>query len=144
MAPPSPAPTIPAPPPGFDPHGPCYIEPGSVATDPAGADAPPYRTLATLHAPVVYYALRLADGAVKIGWTGGSPATRLRHLTRAFGPIEILAAEPGTPETERRRHAQFAALRMPDQGYGGGTEFFHAGPALARHIEVLRAAAVTA
>jgi hypothetical protein len=92
---------------------------------------------------LVYYVLR-ADGAVKIGHTRSKIKARLRGLVRTYGPLEVLATEAGPPAAETARHEQFAQLRMPDQGGGGGTEFFHAGPALVRHIEGLRAAVAVA
>lgn len=89
---------------------------------------------------VVYYAVRLSDGAVKVGFTTKRPADRMRHLARSFGPMVLLATEPGTAATETDRHERFRRLRMPDQGCSGGTEFFHGAPTLVRRIEALRAA----
>ena len=92
---------------------------------------------------LVYYALR-ADGAVKIGHTRVKLKTRVRGLIRTYGPIDVLATERGAQADETARHEQFAKLRMPDQGGAGGTEFFHTGPALVRHIEGLRTVAAVA
>jgi hypothetical protein len=104
---------------------------------------PPYVPVPT-RPGTVYYLLRVADGAVKIGHSRAGVARRLRQLVRTFGALEVLATEPGTQADETARHEQFASLRMPDQGGAGGTEFFHTGPALVRHIEALRDAVAVA
>lgn len=54
---------------------------------------------------VVYY-MRLGP-LVKIGWT-----TNLEGRREAINPQEVMATEPGGRDVERKRHQEFAALRV--------------------------------
>ncbi len=74
---------------------------------------------------VVYY-LRYRD-RIKIG-TSGSPRTRIASLLHD----EVLAFERGDRLVEQRRHAQFAAQRIPR------TEWFEGSDELAEHIATLQ------
>jgi hypothetical protein len=75
---------------------------------------------------IVYY-LRFGD-RIKIG-TSANPRSRLAQLRYE----QLLAFERGGRALEQSRHRQFAAERF------GGSEWFHAHPALARHINDLAA-----
>ncbi|OJX75523.1 GIY-YIG nuclease family protein [Leifsonia sp. 71-9] len=77
---------------------------------------------------VVYY-LRYRD-RIKIGTTA-NPAQRFASLPHD----ELLAFERGDRRREQRRHAEFAALRIP------GTEWFETDARLLRHVAGLRASA---
>jgi hypothetical protein len=82
------------------------------------------------HAPdmegIVYY-LRI-NGTVKIGYT-----TNLTRRSRAYPPgSELLAVEPGTPDTEKERHQQFRNYLTR------GREWFVEAPAILDHTERLR------
>jgi hypothetical protein len=74
--------------------------------------------------PVVYY-MRIGN-RVKIGYS-----TNLIERLNAINPEELLAAESGSPEVERRRHRQFGQYRT----HG---EWFRLEGKLAEHIERLR------
>lgn len=74
----------------------------------------------------VYY-IRRADGDVKIGYSG-NVRSRMSALRREHGPIDLLATEPGTRNTERSRHDQFRAFRRPVG------EWFAPAPHLLRHV----------
>ena len=74
---------------------------------------------------VVYY-LRYRD-RIKIGTTA-NPAQRFASLPHD----EVLAFERGDRTLERRRHAQFAALRIP------GTEWFETDDGLLAHVAALQ------
>lgn len=76
------------------------------------------------HPPIVYY-MRLGD-LVKIGYT-----TNLTARLESINPQEVMTTEPGGPDRERRRHEQFAALRV----HG---EWFRLAPPLTDHIEAVR------
>lgn len=77
----------------------------------------------TKSTPAVYY-IRFGD-LVKIGTT-----TNLKSRLRAFCAFEdqLLAVEPGGYEQERKRHRQFADLRVPR------TELFRTDARLTAHI----------
>jgi hypothetical protein len=77
---------------------------------------------------VVYY-LRYGD-RIKIG-TSANPRRRIASLPHD----EILAFERGDRMLEQRRHAQFAAHRIPR------TEWFEANPALTAHLADITAGA---
>jgi hypothetical protein len=81
--------------------------------------------LAAPRVDVVYY-LRFAD-RIKIGTTS-NPRQRFGQLR--FD--ELLAFERGDRGVERRRHEQFAAVRL-------GGEWFAADPALVTHVESIAA-----
>lgn len=81
--------------------------------------------LAAPRVDVVYY-LRFAD-RIKIGTTA-NPRQRFGQLR--FD--ELLAFERGDRRVERRRHEQFAAVRL-------GGEWFAAAPALVSHVESIAA-----
>lgn len=73
----------------------------------------------------IYY-MRI-NGRIKIGFT-----TNLRQRSRNYPPgTELLAVEPGTRETEKRRHAQFSRLLAQ------GREWFAESEALTAHIAEL-------
>lgn len=65
--------------------------------------------------------MRLGD-LVKIG-----TSTNLSERCKALNPQEVLATEPGDALVERRRHRQFAPLRV----HG---EWFRMAPELLEHI----------
>lgn len=70
----------------------------------------------------VYY-MRI-NGRIKIGYT-----TNLRQRSRSYPPgTELLAVEPGTRETEKRRHDQFS------RSLAQGREWFAESDALTQHI----------
>lgn len=73
----------------------------------------------------VYYA-GVGD-LIKIGFT-----TQLRTRMWALRPDVLLAAEPGEPRLERRRHDQFEHLRVPGHG-----ELFGIADELLRHVDQL-------
>lgn len=77
---------------------------------------------------LIYY-MQMRD-TIKIGFTTQAPERRRLQLTAD----KILALEPGTMETERQRHCQFAHLRVP----GLGAERFYPGEDLLSHIEQVK------
>lgn len=86
----------------------------------AGATAGPDRS-----AEVIYY-LAL-DGMVKIGYT-----TDLERRMQQYPPsASLVATEPGSRDTEKRRHLQFAEYLTARR------EWFTPGPRLRAHIESL-------
>lgn len=87
-------------------------------------DVPPDGARAS-RVDVVYY-LRFRD-RIKIGTTA-NPAQRFAALPHD----EVLAFERGDRALEQRRHAQFAALRIP------GTEWFETDAGLLAHVDALR------
>ena len=75
---------------------------------------------------VVYY-LRGEAPIVKIGWTRD-----LGQRLRSYPPnYRLIAVEPGSLQTETARLETFADLRI------GRREWFHYGPALRAHVELL-------
>lgn len=75
----------------------------------------------------VYY-MRI-NGQIKIGYTAN-----LRQRSRHYPPgTELLAVEPGTTETERKRHGQFV------RDLARGREWFRESDDLHAHIEKLAA-----
>lgn len=75
----------------------------------------------------VYY-MRI-NGRIKIGYT-----TNLRQRSRNYPPgTELLAVEPGTRDTEKRRHDQFS------RSLAQGREWFAESDDLAAHIVGLAA-----
>lgn len=75
----------------------------------------------------VYY-MRI-NGRIKIGYT-----TNLRQRSRNYPPgTELLAVEPGNPETEKRRHVQFS------RSLAQGREWFAESDDLIEHITGLAA-----
>lgn len=90
--------------------------------------------------PTVYYLATF--GLVKIGWSA-----TLRTRLRIYMPDNcLLATEPGSLTTERRRHVQFerfrVAARRGDDTYRGKRrrELFYPAPELIAHINDLRQA----
>lgn len=98
-------------------------------TPPTPAEAAGFRSVANA---VVYYLGSRTTGHVKIGTT-----TRLRSrfmsLTSVRQEAVLLATEPGGMDAERRRHRQFALLRV-------GGEWFRKEPLLMQHVAEVRAA----
>jgi hypothetical protein len=88
-----------------------------------GEPPPPGATASRVD--VVYY-LRYRD-RIKIGTTA-NPAQRFSALPHD----EVLAFERGDRTLEQRRHAEFAALRIP------GTEWFETDARLLAHVATLR------
>jgi hypothetical protein len=86
---------------------------------------PPPEGATVSRVDVVYY-LRFRD-RIKIGTTA-NPAQRFSSLRHD----EVLAFERGDRALEQRRHAEFAALRIP------GTEWFETDDALLAHVATLR------
>lgn len=76
---------------------------------------------------VVYY-LRRADGAIKIGFSIELDR-RMSTLAEAYGPLELLASEPGGWHKENERHRQFERLRLHRN-----REWFKAERGLMSHI----------
>jgi hypothetical protein len=73
----------------------------------------------------VYY-MRI-NGRIKIGYT-----TNLKQRSRNYPPgTELIAVEPGTRETEARRHDQFS------RSLAQGREWFAESPALTEHMAAL-------
>lgn len=90
-----------------------------------GARPPlPERTTNGMIENVVYY-MRFGN-LIKIGTT-----TALSARTRQLRPDEVMAAEPGSYDLERKRHQQFAAFRL----HG---EYFHPAALLMLHIRKIR------
>lgn len=62
---------------------------------------------------VVYFIACEPLGAVKIGYTGGSPASRLASLqTGSPTKLKLLAYFPGSLDDERRLHLAFKSLHI--------------------------------
>lgn len=61
----------------------------------------------------VYFVSCTETGRVKIGYTKGDVAKRIKSLqTGAAGELVLLAKHPGTPETERSLHERFNTTRL--------------------------------
>jgi len=61
----------------------------------------------------VYFIREMTSGHVKIGWTQGRPASRLRTLQVAHPhELALLCAIPGDKATERALHTKYAHLRL--------------------------------
>lgn len=74
--------------------------------------------------PGLVYYIRIEE-MIKIGYT-----TNLRERMRAYPPnAQLLAAHPGTLETEAQMHEQFRAF------LDRGREWFSPSPVLLKHIE---------
>lgn len=78
----------------------------------------------------VYY-LRREDGAIKIGFSADLNK-RMATLAKEFGPLELLATEPGGYAAELKRHRQFHRFRVTIH-----QEWFRPAPELLEHIENL-------
>ena len=76
---------------------------------------------------VVYYISRTGTTGIKIG-VSQNVHKRMRTLGSSARPCHLLAIEPGGYAEERKRHAQFRALREP------GTEWFRQTDWLMQHI----------
>lgn len=88
---------------------------------------------ATKGVEVVYY-VRMQDGTVKIGTSADFLSRIRRHgLPGMRGKDRVLAIEFGGRALERKRHQQFAHLRI------GKTERFRIGADLIDHIKSIRA-----
>jgi hypothetical protein len=67
------------------------------------------------------YFIRNSRGHVKVGWTSGDPAVRMKALqTGESEPLKLMGWIVGSESQERAIHVQFAAYRTA----GGGTEWF--------------------
>lgn len=87
-----------------------------------------------LFTSVVYYVCWRDRDEVKIG-VSQNVEHRIRAFNKAGGRRAILmATEPGGYALEKKRHSQFASLRVP------GTELFRYAPVLADHIDSIRRA----
>lgn len=80
---------------------------------------------------VVYYICWRGRDEVKIGVTQNIEK-RAQVLSTQRSRAIVMATEPGGYALERRRHRQFASLRL------AGTELFRYAPVLAEHIDALR------
>lgn len=61
----------------------------------------------------IYYVMSPETGRMKIGFTRGHPAKRLKALqTGSPTKLGVVAYHPGDEETERRLHAEFKADRL--------------------------------
>lgn len=70
------------------------------------------------------------EGRVKIGYTAGSAAERMKDLqTGSPQRLRLLATQPGSMRDERALHRRFAHARIRQDG-----EWFRATPGLRRHI----------
>lgn len=79
---------------------------------------------------VVYYVTWRDKDVVKIGVTQNI-TMRLRNLSTMKSRAILMASEPGGYYLEKKRHRQFAHLRI------AGTEMFRYVPQLAEHIATL-------
>ncbi len=89
---------------------------------------------------IVYYLRRRSNGLIKIGMTKNWD-DRSERLYRQFGPIELLATEPGARLKETQRHRQFQDCRVTEFVPGWGSEWFRPTYSLMSHIRDLAAAA---
>lgn len=80
--------------------------------------------------PVVY-AIRLLDGAVKIGWT--SDLSQRKRTWRIAGNEGILAVMPGTLDDEQEIHARLSDHLMY------GREYYKQTPEILAEVNRLRA-----
>lgn len=79
-------------------------------------------------APGMVYYIRI-NGHIKIGYTANLP-----QRSRNYPPdSELLAVEPGTPQTERERHQQFS------RHLAKGREWFRESEEIAAHVAELQA-----
>lgn len=61
----------------------------------------------------IYYLMCSETGRMKIGYTRGDVQKRLKSLqTGSPTKLRVAAIHPGTPESERRLHEQFAEDRL--------------------------------
>ncbi len=102
---------------------------------PPGQRRPTLEEKAVAAGSLVYY-LRRSDGAVKIGMSKRLEQ-RTDALGKIFGPLTLLATEPGARMVETRRHRQFDAYRITDAPPWHGTEWFRAGRRLMAHVKTL-------
>jgi hypothetical protein len=86
--------------------------------------SPPKRKPPAQEGPLVYYLL-FAD-RIKIGTT-----TNLTARMRSIPHDELLATEPGSLDVERRRHREFAHLRITGEWFRTAADLF-------AHIEALK------
>jgi len=84
---------------------------------------------------VVYY-LRRPDGAVKIGFSKNL-THRIERLEKVYGPLTLLAKEPGGKTAETARHRRFQHLQITDAPSWQGTEWFRPAGELLAHIEAV-------
>lgn len=84
---------------------------------------------------VVYYVGDRDRRRIKIGTTM-RPRARLLAIRKRVPSAILLAAEPGSADLERRRHDQFAHLRLSE---GPEREWFARDDALMAHISLMRA-----
>lgn len=77
---------------------------------------------------------------LKIGFTVDL-AARIKGLKKIWGPMILIASEPGGRALEQLRHWQFMAARMPAMPLPGGSEMFEQDrtvhPLLSAHIDWL-------
>ena len=67
------------------------------------------------------YFIENCRGHVKIGWTSGDPAIRMKALqTGESEPLRLIGWIVGSERQEKAIHVQFAAYKT-----GGGTEWFY-------------------
>ena len=86
-----------------------------------------------VHGTRIVYYLERGDGLIKIGTTGNY-VQRHGSLRAKFGPLALLAWEPGSYELEKARHQWFMWERP------GKSEWFEPSAVLIRHVETLRLA----
>lgn len=84
--------------------------------------------IGALKGSCVYY-VRRSDGLVKIGFSTRL-AARVKGLATEFGPLELLATEPGGLKQEQLRHRQFKRNRVEG-------EWFRPNGPLLKHISAL-------
>lgn len=78
-------------------------------------------TVAHARESLVYFARRVADGAIKIGFTSDEER-RLSELCKWYGRHVMISTRPGDKPDELRLHARFAEHRI------GETEWFRPAP----------------
>lgn len=104
---------------------------------PKGATA---RTAAMRALGPVVYAVRLADGVIKIGWTERFDLRLhwLKHRVRQ--DVELLAFRPGTYDEEQAIHAALKPHRATDETYAQAREYYVATPEVLAVVNDMRGA----
>lgn len=81
---------------------------------------------------MIYFIRNQTSGAIKIGYTAGDPATRMRQLQTGHADrLELICSTPGEVADERKLHETFAVSRI-------GGEWFNPSPLLIQHVELAK------
>lgn len=96
---------------------------GAVVTEPLT------RRQALIQFPPAVYAVRLADGIIKIGWS----QRMMKRLERYGKGADLLAAFPSSLEHERVIHSRLREYRAH------GREYYHPTPEVMAEVNQLRA-----